>query len=341
LDSFSAVAGSEVLDGPVEELEVQAARSPVNVAAVALVLVVLVLVGLVVLGTQYDESAVWRDRVSTWWGGFSTAQPPIENRSSIPRISEAPEIQFPTDSSLEKAALDSIPELETQPTVEPGFPATETEESSELEADLPVQEEQGADLHSNPEWIPEETGSLPDEVSLDNPVQDTATNLADIGFSQPEGSIQSEGPVQASVLATTAASLEEEGADDSTAAKIVAATEHVMHVEFGFDSAEFSNESQGVLERALELMNSAQGSRALISGYSDNLGAEQYNLSLSRRRAETVARYLADNGIQRTRLQVEGLGAIQVSANTGEQELLPGYNEWRIVEIRISLPGQP
>jgi outer membrane protein OmpA-like peptidoglycan-associated protein len=79
----------------------------------------------------------------------------------------------------------------------------------------------------------------------------------------------------------------------------------------------------------------------LISGYSDNLGAEQYNLSLSRRRAETVARYLADNGIQRTRLQVEGLGAIQVSANTGEQELLPGYNEWRIVEIRISLPGRP
>jgi outer membrane protein OmpA-like peptidoglycan-associated protein len=339
LDSFSAVAGSEVLDGPVEEPEVQAARSPVNVAVVALVLAVLV--GLVVLGTQYDESAVWRDRVSTWWGGFSTAQPPIENRSSIPRISEAPEIQFPTDSSLEKAALDSIPELETQPTVEPDSPANETEESLELEAALPVQDEQGVDLQSNSEGAPEETSILPDEAAVDNPVQGTAMTLGDNGFSQPEDSIQSEEPVQTSVPYTNTASLEENDAGDSTAANIIPATEHLLHVEFGFDSAESSNESQGVLERAVELLNSAQGSSALITGYSDNQGKEPYNLSLSRRRAETVARYLVDKGIQRTRLQVEGRGAIQVSVNTGAQESLPSYNDWRIVEIRISLPGRP
>jgi outer membrane protein OmpA-like peptidoglycan-associated protein len=96
-----------------------------------------------------------------------------------------------------------------------------------------------------------------------------------------------------------------------------------------------------VLERALELLNSVQGSRALITGYSDNKGKAHYNLSLSRRRAETVARYLADKGIQRTRLRIEGRGATKVSENTGAQELLPGYNDWRIVEIRISLPGRP
>ncbi len=338
MDSFSAVAGSGELEERVKEPEVQTARSPVNVAVVALVLVVLV--GLVVLGTQYDKSAAWRDRVSTWWGEFSTVQPPIENSSSIPRIPEAPEVQLPMDSVLDKVALDSIPELETLPTVEPELPATETEELSELEAALPVQDEQGADVQSDPEWATEEAGNLPDEASLDNPVQGTVMTFTDNGFSQSEDSIQSEEPVQTSVPATTA-SLEEEGAGDSAAAKLIPATEHLLHVQFGFDSSEFSNESLGVLERALELLNSAQGSRAFITGYSDNQGKEQYNLSLSRRRAETVARYLADKGIQQTRLQVEGRGAIQVSENTGAQELLPSYKEWRIVEIRISLPGRP
>jgi hypothetical protein len=198
LDSFSAVAGSGELDGPVEEPEVQAARSPVNVAVVALVLVVLV--GLVVLGTQYDKSAVWRDRVSTWWGEFSTAQPPIENRSSIPRIPEASEVHLPMDSSLEKITPDASSELETQQTVEPESPVTETEEALELEADLPVQEEQRPDLQSNPEGTTEETGNLPDEAAVDASVQGTAMTLADNGFSQPEGSIQSGGAFRRTFL---------------------------------------------------------------------------------------------------------------------------------------------
>jgi len=341
LDSFAAVARSEALDGAVEEQDVQTARSPGNVAIVPRVLVVLVfLVGLVVLATQYDKSAVWRDRVSTWWGAFSTVQPPIESSSSIPRIPETPEVKLPTDSNTEKVVPDSVFELETRQTVEPGLTATEAEDSLELEAAVPVQQ-QGADVQSEPEVATEETSNLPDEASLDNPVQGTAMTLEDNKVSQPGYPIHSKEPVQASVPATATAFAEENGAGDSTAASIIQATEHVLHVQFGFDSAEYSNGSQGVLERALELLNSAQGSRALITGYSDSQGKELYNIRLSRRRAETVARYLVDKGIQRKRLQVEGRGAIQVSVNTGAQESLPSYNDWRIVEIRISLPGEP
>ena len=326
------------MDGVVEEQDAQAGRSPGKLAIGLLVLVVLA--GLVVLGAQYDKPAVWRDRLSTWWGAFSTVRPPVENRSAIPRIPQTHEDKVPTDLNLEKVDPDPVIELESRQIFEPDLTAVEAEDSLELEAAVALPQE-GADVRSAPEVATEKTSNLADEASLDIAEQDTAMILEDDGVSQPEYPIHSEGQVQAVVPAATTAIAKEGGAGDSTAANIVPATEHVLHVEFGFDSAESSSESQSVLERALELLNSAQGSRALIVGYSDSQGKDPYNLSLSRRRAETVARYLVDKGIQRTRLQVEGRGAIQVSVNTGPQESSSSYNDWRVVEIRIILPGRP
>lgn len=45
-----------------------------------------------------------------------------------------------------------------------------------------------------------------------------------------------------------------------------------------------------------------------VIGYTDNVGGAQYNLRLSRRRAEAVADFYAQNGISRDRIVTVGRG---------------------------------
>ena len=42
--------------------------------------------------------------------------------------------------------------------------------------------------------------------------------------------------------------------------------------------------------------------------YTDNIGADAYNLNLSKRRAQTVANYLIKQGVAASRLSVKGYG---------------------------------
>ena len=45
-----------------------------------------------------------------------------------------------------------------------------------------------------------------------------------------------------------------------------------------------------------------------IRGYSDNTGAHSYNISLSKRRAESVRTWLVNKGIDKNRLIAKGFG---------------------------------
>ena len=56
------------------------------------------------------------------------------------------------------------------------------------------------------------------------------------------------------------------------------------------------------------LMPELRGKRFLIEGHTDSLGGVPFNLELSRRRAEAVADYLAQQGVDRSRVQVRGFG---------------------------------
>jgi OOP family OmpA-OmpF porin len=54
-----------------------------------------------------------------------------------------------------------------------------------------------------------------------------------------------------------------------------------------------------------------------IVGHTDRIGSEQYNLDLSRRRAQTVADFLVAKGVPRNQVGVEGAG--ESSPVTGSQ----------------------
>ncbi|HVL03417.1 MAG TPA: OmpA family protein [Acidimicrobiales bacterium] len=83
-------------------------------------------------------------------------------------------------------------------------------------------------------------------------------------------------------------------------------------VLFDFDRAELKPEATATLAEIAEVIDFYEGAPVAIHGHTDDVGDEAYNDDLSRRRAEAVAAELATgHGIDRTRLDVAGLGERQ------------------------------
>ena len=82
------------------------------------------------------------------------------------------------------------------------------------------------------------------------------------------------------------------------------------HTLFAFDSYELDPGSRRVVERMAYVLNHprATGRVVILEGHADAIGTAAYNLALSRRRAETVARELIGQGLQRERITVEAFG---------------------------------
>lgn len=79
-------------------------------------------------------------------------------------------------------------------------------------------------------------------------------------------------------------------------------------VNFAFDSAMLTPDAQVTLEAAIEALRESPGTRITVAGYTDSVGAEDYNQSLSQRRAQAVADYLEKGGIDASKLSVRGFG---------------------------------
>ena len=76
---------------------------------------------------------------------------------------------------------------------------------------------------------------------------------------------------------------------------------------FAFDSAQLSSGGHQSLDNALE--GKLDGVRELtVVGYTDRIGSAQYNLDLSRQRAESVRQYLIQRGVAAGSIQAEGRG---------------------------------
>jgi outer membrane protein OmpA-like peptidoglycan-associated protein len=80
--------------------------------------------------------------------------------------------------------------------------------------------------------------------------------------------------------------------------------------QFAFDSSDLDARARRVVERMAYVLNHTRAAaRAVIlEGHADAIGTVAYNLTLSRRRAETVARELIGQGVRRDRITVEAYG---------------------------------
>jgi outer membrane protein OmpA-like peptidoglycan-associated protein len=67
-------------------------------------------------------------------------------------------------------------------------------------------------------------------------------------------------------------------------------------VLFDFDKADLRPEAGPELEKVLAVLKSYPAAAVLIEGHTDGKGGDQYNQSLSERRADSVRRWLAGHG---------------------------------------------
>ena len=104
-------------------------------------------------------------------------------------------------------------------------------------------------------------------------------------------------------------------------------------VTFAVDSTSISPTMRNTLDGVAQSMIDYPESLIDVMGHTDSTGSEQYNLDLSRRRAESVANYLVSRGVSRARIETIGYGEqYPIADNT----TATGRSENRRVEIRIT-----
>jgi OmpA-OmpF porin, OOP family len=104
------------------------------------------------------------------------------------------------------------------------------------------------------------------------------------------------------------------------------------NIFFDTDKYELKEKSTPELQKIIRFLNDHPGLKIQISGHTDNVGAIDYNIQLSLRRATSVYQYLIDNGIDKKRLLYKGFGASRpVADNTTES----GRQLNRRIEVAI------
>lgn len=105
----------------------------------------------------------------------------------------------------------------------------------------------------------------------------------------------------------------------------------VHEIHFGFNSAEILPESETVLTQIARTLQEDPKLELIIEGHTDNVGGAESNLELSRKRAESVKRWLVDKGrISEVRLTTVGYGMTRPMADNGTEE---GRAQNRRVEL--------
>lgn len=83
-------------------------------------------------------------------------------------------------------------------------------------------------------------------------------------------------------------------------------------VNFDFDRSDLDRAAAKILRDNVKAIMGAAKFSVRINGYTDHVGGDQYNLRLSQRRAQEVAKYYMKNGVAESRLTVRGLGKAPV-----------------------------
>lgn len=98
--------------------------------------------------------------------------------------------------------------------------------------------------------------------------------------------------------------------------------EMMGNVNFDFDKATITADSQFVLDEIANTLARFTGTMFLVAGYTDAKGSDEYNEELSRARAKAVYEALLQRGIQSSRLCYKGFGkrvALVPESATDEQ----------------------
>jgi outer membrane protein OmpA-like peptidoglycan-associated protein len=106
-------------------------------------------------------------------------------------------------------------------------------------------------------------------------------------------------------------------------------------VLFDFNKAVLKPEATRQLGVVLQALKEQPTLKTVIVGHTDGIGSDAYNMKLSQQRADSVATYLAQNGVSKQSIRTEARGKRQPIASNATAE---GRAQNRRVEITLS-PG--
>lgn len=116
---------------------------------------------------------------------------------------------------------------------------------------------------------------------------------------------------------------------------LVAQTTVLNDVQFEYDSSRLTGTAMEILKGVAASLKTQPDLRVEVSGHTDSLGPQAYNLNLSLNRAKAVEAFLVSEGVEASRLRVEGYGEfIPVASNDTEA----GRLQNRRVEFKIMPP---
>ena len=103
-------------------------------------------------------------------------------------------------------------------------------------------------------------------------------------------------------------------------------------IMFDVERAGLKDQYTGELSELSTILNKYEDTNILLEGHTDSTGSEEYNLDLSKKRAQSVANYLATQKVNPTRFTIMGYGESQPIASN---ETAEGRAQNRRVEVAI------
>lgn len=122
------------------------------------------------------------------------------------------------------------------------------------------------------------------------------------------------------------------GARVNSVGCIISQNVEITDVHFEFNEARLLIDSRSVLQKVAESLNNEPNVSVVVEGHTDSIGSDQYNLSLSQRRAQAVVSQLVKLGVNRNRLTAKGYGESKPRADNSTEA---GRESNRRVELSI------
>jgi len=104
-------------------------------------------------------------------------------------------------------------------------------------------------------------------------------------------------------------------------------------VLFAVNRSDLSTEAKGNLDKLVTVLNTFPDTDIEIQGHTDDTGTEEYNQTLSERRAGAVSAYLKEKGITAQRVTTKGFGELMPKYDNKTTE---GRTQNRRVEFLIT-----
>ncbi len=135
--------------------------------------------------------------------------------------------------------------------------------------------------------------------------------VADLQAAAPSMMVSAEGPLdlQGEIDNSLAAADVAMGRlGDNPSPRDVARALSIQVINFELDGALIPDANKPFLDRAAKLITETPDVQLTITGNTDSLASDAYNLDLSRQRAEAVKEYLVSKGVDATKLTTKGAG---------------------------------